>query len=251
MGRVSFSRLGRSEPEAPSIVQPGSASLADPGYWWYRARSRLLRVALGSFVRPGATVVDVGSADGPSVEWLEASARRIPLDVDARGLRRGGLCASALALPFRDATLDALSAFDVVEHFLDEQALLGEFRRVLRPGGRLLLSVPAYQWAWSAFDCDAGHYRRYTRRRMVELLRRTGFEVERATYAFAATLPLFAADRLRARLLRRGPESVSASSLSAGLQRLLERLCGLDQVLLRRWQLPFGSSVFVAATRRG
>ncbi|MDP8931473.1 MAG: class I SAM-dependent methyltransferase [Actinomycetota bacterium] len=232
-------------------MQPASASIANPCYWWYQARSRLLRVALGPFVPRGATLLDVGSADGPSVAWLDGSARRIPLDIDPTGLRAGGLCASALALPLREASLDVVSAFDVVEHFPDDVALLTELHRVLRPGGRLLVSVPAYQWAWSSFDRAAGHYRRYTRRSLLRLLASTGFAVERATYAFAATFPFFAADRLRANLLGGDPENVEASSLPIGFQRLLERLCDVDRVLLRRWELPFGSSVFVAATRRG
>jgi SAM-dependent methyltransferase len=179
--------------------------------------------------------VDIGSADGPSVAWLGA----IPLDRDPRGLA-SGVCADALDLPFPDRSLDGLAAFDVIEHLPDEATLLGEFRRVLRPGGRLLASVPAYQWAWSEFDERAGHQRRYTRRRLTDALRAGGFDVERATYAFSSTLPLFAV----ARLAGRG----TMGTVPAWQDRVLTSLSRVDEFVLGRFDLPFGSSVFAAAT---
>jgi SAM-dependent methyltransferase len=211
----------------------GSGSLRFPDYWWYRARSRLLQQALAPYVREG-TMVDVGSADGPSVGWLQA----IPLDRDPRGLRRG-VCADAQALPFPDGSLDAISAFDVIEHVSDDAMLLAEFRRALKPGGRLLASVPAYQWAWSEFDERAGHQRRYTRPRITEVVRDAGFTIERATYAFFATFPIF----VLARLAGGG----KVGSVSRWQDRLLVGLSRLDEQLLGKFDLPFGSSVFLAA----
>jgi SAM-dependent methyltransferase len=207
-----------------------------------------LRAALGEFVIPNSVIVDVGSADGPSAEWLDEVAWRIPLDNDVRGLGGEGLCASALALPFADSTLDAVSVFDVVEHFPDDLALLGELRRVLRPRGRLLLSVPAYQWAWSSFDVQAGHYRRYTRSRLVEQLHKVGFVIERATYAFAATLPFFVVDRLRARMRGSGALRVARDVHSRWLEQSLLRLTRADEAMLASARLPFGSSLFAAAS---
>jgi SAM-dependent methyltransferase len=80
----------------------------------------------------------------------------VSLDVDPRGLDVGGICGSALALPFADESFDVVAAFDVVEHCDPEAAVLNELARVLTPGGRLLLSVPAYQWAWTRFDDLSG-----------------------------------------------------------------------------------------------
>ena len=226
-----------STPEEGAVRVPeqvaDSASLHFPDYWWYRVRSRLLQRALGGFVPPGV-VIDVGSADSPSVDWLPA----IPLDRNEQALRRG-ICADALRLPFADGTVDGISAFDVVEHFPDDSALLGEFRRVLMPGGRLLISVPAYQWAWSDFDVRAGHHRRYTRDRLVRAVTAAGFVVDRATYAFAATLPLFAV----ARVLGGG----GVGAMPKWQERLLIGLSRVDESLLGRFDLPFGSSVLLAA----
>lgn len=232
------------------MEQPGSGSIQNPAYWWYRVRAELMQLAFAEHIPRGGRVVDVGSADGPSAGWIDALAHRISVDLDPRGLRPGGVCASGDRLPVRDAAVDAVGAFDVIEHFDDDGAIVRELARVLRRGGTLLASVPAYPWAWSTFDVRAGHYRRYTRRRFVALLRSHGFDIRRATYAFGGTFPLFVADRLRARFLGGPGERVSDSKISPRTERLLLGMSALDRRVLRTRDLPFGSSVFVVATKR-
>ncbi len=238
-------------------VQGGSASIGAPGYWWYRVRSDLLRVILSPFIGEPRTVLDVGSADGPSVSWLREHGRRTALDLDPRGLSPGDVCGSAMALPFREGSFDVVSAFDVVEHCEPEGLALAELARVLAPGGRLLMSVPAYRWAWSDFDEANGHHRRYTRPRAVAAVEAAGLEVQRATYAFASTFPLFAAERLqrkiwqwlRGRKRREAADIVSLPPTSPMLEKLLLFLGAVDARLLSGTNLPFGSSVVLVATK--
>jgi SAM-dependent methyltransferase len=234
----------------------GSPSIAQPDYWWYRVRASMLRTVVGPYVPGDADVLDVGSADGPSVGWL-TGMRKVTVDIDPRGLTPGaGVCASALALPFADASFDVVSAFDVIEHCEPEAVVMSELVRVLRPGGALLLSVPAYQWAWSSHDDLNGHHRRYTQSRVVAAAQRSGLVIERATYAFTTTFPFFAAERLARRTVQRlsrqgaAPADVAPlPSIPAVLDRALEALGRVDVRLLRRWDLPFGSSVVVAARK--
>jgi SAM-dependent methyltransferase len=231
-----------SSPTSP----PSSASLRQPDYWWYRARSFLLEASIGP-VSVAARALDVGSADGPSVGWLEAG-HLVSLDVNAQGIAPGGVCGSALALPFRDECFDLVSAFDVLEHCEPESGALKEMHRVLAPRGRLLLSVPAYQWAWSDHDVAAGHHRRYTRGRLVAALERDGFQVDRCTHIFGTTFPMFAAERL-ARRLRPRRDEARLPRPPGPVSGALMGLCRAEKWWLRRRDLPFGSSVVVAATR--
>lgn len=224
-----------------------SPSVSIPTYWWYRARSELLESALGSWLEAGGLVLDVGSADGPSVDWISRRVGSIPLDIDPTGLSKGGVCGSALNLPFADDTFDAATAFDVLEHFPAEGPMLRELARVLRPSGRLLLAVPAYQWAWSSFDERVGHYRRYTRKRLLRALQHHGFAVQHTTYAFAATFPFFVADRLHRRLFRGAKVPSTLPTVPLSLEALLLRLCRIEARLLRRWSMPFGSSTMAVA----
>ncbi|MGB3258205.1 MAG: class I SAM-dependent methyltransferase [Ornithinimicrobium sp.] len=232
-----------------SLQQPGSASIEQPDYWWYTARSDLLRAALAEHVGSPERLLDVGSADGPSVSWLSAP-HHATVDLDPRGLRPGaGVCASALDLPFDDESFDLVCAFDVVEHCEPDSRVLGEFSRVLRPGGRLLLSVPAYQWAWSDHDVRAGHYRRYTKTLLVGAVEQAGYAVRRATYGFAGVFPMFVADRARRRLRPTVGTQVDLPRISAPLQRLLLGLSAAESRVMVRRDLPFGSSVFLAADK--
>ncbi|MGZ4438462.1 MAG: methyltransferase domain-containing protein [Nocardioides sp.] len=238
----------------------GSPSIERPEYWWYRARAELLRVALERYVGSPRRILDVGSADGPSVAWLRGRAQHVSLDLDPRGLQApGGVCGSVLQLPFADGAFDVVTAFDVVEHCDPESRALDELQRVLAPGGRLLMSVPAYQWAWSDHDVANGHYRRYTRRRAVAAVEGAGLVVERATYAFAAVFPMFAGERLlrraRQRVAGTGPQGpadvVEVPQVAPAVERLLMGLTRLDERLLRRRDLPVGSSVLLAAVKPG
>jgi hypothetical protein len=120
-----------------------------------------------------------------------------------------------------------------------------------------LVSVPAYQWAWSEFDVQNHHHRRYSRARLVAAVEAQGLEVVRATYLFAGTFPFFAADRLRSRI--RG-ERPATEQVGDGLPRLPEpgpaiekvlmAATGLDRWLLPHCDLPFGSSVLVVARKQ-
>jgi SAM-dependent methyltransferase len=230
----------------------GSASIAIPTYWWYRARTDLLKEVLQDFVEPGARTLDVGSADGPSVAWLRDSDRHVSLDLDPRGLGANGICGSALALPFEDAAFDIVAAFDVIEHCHPEKVALDEIARVLAPGGRLLMSVPAYQWAWSDFDEQNGHHRRYTRTRAVQAVERSGFAVDRATYAFTSVFPFFVAERVARRARPSSSDTadiVSLPTVPPMIDSMLMGLSRVDGALLRRTNLPFGSSVVLAASK--
>ncbi|HZJ05924.1 MAG TPA: class I SAM-dependent methyltransferase [Nocardioidaceae bacterium] len=235
-----------------TTTQPGSSSLTQPDYWWYRARTDLLKVALESFMGDPVRTLDVGSADGPSVGWMRGSSRRVNLDLNPGGLTPGeGVCGSAMALPFADEVFDVVAAFDVVEHCEQESVAMDELARVLAPGGRMLLSVPAYQWAWTDHDIRAGHFRRYTRRRLVTLVEGAGLSVERATYAFSAVFPFFVAERVLRRLKRRAgrPPDPALAPVTPRVDWLLMALSRLDHRILRDRDLPFGSSVFLAALK--
>ena len=234
--------------------QAGSASITSPGYWWYVARSELLEAALREHVEGAGLALDLGSADGPSAAWFRQAAQRtVSLDIDPRGLGADGVCGSALSLPFADGSFDAVSAFDVIEHCEPEATALAEVRRVLRPGGRFVMSVPAYTWAWTDFDVANGHHRRYTTGRAVAAVERAGFTVQRATYGFAAVFPMFVAERMARKVARRradGPvDIVALPQLPSVLNSTLVRLSRVDRAVLTRRDLPFGSSVFLAATR--
>ena len=152
-------------------------------------------------------------------------------------------------LAFDDALFDLILATDVIEHLPDDRAALAELRRVAAPGGRLLATVPAYQWLWSRHDVSHQHYRRYTLRRLRERLQASGWEPQVWSYFNTALLPPIAAVRLLGRTRGNGDgERPDLELTPPGLNRLLGQPMRLEAALIGRGaRLPAGVSIGLVA----
>ena len=96
-----------------------------------------------------------------------------------------------------DASYDTILLVNVLEHIEDDAAALAEFYRMLKPGGHLLLYVPALSFLFSPLDRLVGHYRRYHKPAMTALVRQAGFEIARVTYCdMLGILPWYLVNRL-------------------------------------------------------
>jgi SAM-dependent methyltransferase len=152
-------------------------------HWWYRERRSLLARELSRLV-PG-TALDVGAAGGGNTRVLlrhgwRAAALEYGKDGAAVCAERGipVLRGDATRLPVAEGSLDAVVAFDVLEHLDDDAAAVGGIVRALRPGGTFLVAVPCDPRLWSAHDVAVGHVRRYTRPELEGLLRGAGLILE-------------------------------------------------------------------------
>lgn len=230
-------------------------------YWWHVGKRALLRSVLEHGVPrdPSRPAVDIGCGAGDSFGMLAPFGRFVGSEVTGElwgpGMERPPrpvLLAEGGALPFADGSLGLCTFFDVLEHVEEEDAFLGEVRRVLRPGGLVLLSVPAYMFLWSEHDVSLHHHRRYVRGTVKGVLARAGFRVLRCTYAFAGILPAVAAYRVLGRLFRRsGEPSSSYVAMPGPLNRLLIRWLAAEAWWLRHADLPFGTSVIALARKEG
>lgn len=153
-------------------------------HWWYAARRRLLRDELASTPAAGLAL-DVGAAGGGNTRVLrDAGWPAVAVEYTETGAaicRRRGLPvvrADAQRLPFHDASAGLAVAFDVIEHLDDDAAALAELHRVLRPGSRLVLAVPADMSLWSAHDVAVDHKRRYSRESLARVVAGAGFTIE-------------------------------------------------------------------------
>jgi SAM-dependent methyltransferase len=159
------------------------------------------------------------------------------------------------ALPFADGQFDLISAMEVIEHVEDDGALLADIKRVLKPGGLLYVTVPAFQFLWGPADVFAHHYRRYDRGALVRRLQQSGFRPRRVSYFSCLLFPAVAAIRLARRPFVRLDE-LSAADLKDQfdfyigprfLNAPLRAIFGSEEMLLRGLDLPFGSSLLAIA----
>jgi SAM-dependent methyltransferase len=232
----------------------------EDSYWWFVGRHHLVLTFLRSVYggRNDLTVLDIGCGTGAMSQKLAPFGNVVSADFSPLALafskRRHltRLCAAdAMRLPFRDNSFDVIVALDILEHLRDDQAALCEFQRVLKPGGRVVATVPAYKSLWSGHDVALMHFRRYVSREVRERFQAAHLKVEKLSYAMTLLFPVVW-------LVRRvfgplaGKESEPKASLvhvPGVMNQLLVKLLSAENALIRHVSLPFGVTVFCMAER--
>lgn len=237
-------------------------------HWWFRGRRYvyigLLKQSLTT-EQPGR-VLDLGCGLGgflPSLQDLGFEVHAADMDADSLlfcSNRGFSSCAEVdcYRLPYPDDSFDWVTMFDVVEHIEDDALLMREVRRVLRPGGRVMISVPAYQFLFANNDVIAQHYRRYTVGGVSRLFKGAGFGVVRNTYTNVFLSPLIIPLVLVMKVMektilanRRSEHTNLSLKLPHFINELLFRVFAAELPLSRRFNLPFGHSVAAIASRDG
>jgi SAM-dependent methyltransferase len=238
-------------------------------HWWYRGRRALVRNALDRYApdqRP-LRILDVACATGMSFRFLADYGEIRGIDISDETIR---LCAQrgidrivkgdAVRLPFAAASFDVVLALDAFEHFDDDIGAMKETFRVLRPGGVLIATVPAFMSLWSPHDDAYHHRRRYRRPQFRERLLQAGFQAERVTYSTMTLFPaVFALRRWRRMSGKddvtdsglRSPTSDFAVSFPAPVEALAGAITSVEVALQRRLDLPFGVSLCAVMRKAG
>lgn len=225
-------------------------------HWWFVGRRRIVLNVLDRHVpeRP-LDVLDAGCGGGATLGHLRARygrARGLELSKEAvayarerdRDVTRG----SIEAMPFEEESFDLALALDVIEHLPDDRPALRELRRVLKPGGRLLVTVPALMMLWGAHDEANGHHRRYTMGTLRCGVKAAGFELVTATYFNTLLFPPILAART---LQSRRPKGAASDVFEVpGLvNRALAEFFALERLVVGRGRLPVGVSALCLARK--
>lgn len=241
-------------------------------HWWFVGRRdiylRLLDPCL-QLASSGADrllrIADMGCGTGVNLDALSRLGNVIGVDVSSTALsfcrerNQYRLCQAPMScLPFRSGSIDLLTAFDVLEHGEDDQAMLSEAFRVCAPGGWALFAVPAYRFMWGDHDVAAHHYRRYTRREIQAKVEATGFRLHRMTYVNSFLFPVSVVFRhtknLWTGLMRVlgqpvKPKSDFRSTAFFWINPTLCRIFTAELHLLKHVDLPFGLSLCCIARK--
>lgn len=261
---MSVSANNLNEPLPREMQQHTYAIMrrVEASHWWFVGRRRIIR----SFVQrlfpdleandeKRARILDVGCGTGANLEMLSEFGVAEGVDVSpealsfcqGRGLENVKLGA-AEALPYDDNSFDLVTGLDVVEHLDDDLAGLKEMRRVLRPGGRTVLFVPAFMFLWGVQDDISNHRRRYTLKELKQVVTEAGFEVERATYVNISFFTPILLGRLLMRATGVRPESENNITIGF-LNGALGKFFAAERGPLRYLNFPFGVSIICVARR--
>jgi len=221
-------------------------------HWWWRVREQILLRRLSS-IFDGATqdvrILDVGCGAGlffdalqqfGTVEGIESD----PVALDRSGRWRGNIFQGELDSSFRPAApYDAILMLDVLEHVPEPGQLLVDARGLLKPHGRLVITVPAFNWLWTRHDEINHHLRRYSSAQLRRVVQGAGLVVTDSTYLFQSLVVPKALVRLKETLFPGDPEvpAMPATRVNAALQKWL-----LTEYAFAAW-LPFGTSLMLLA----
>jgi 2-polyprenyl-3-methyl-5-hydroxy-6-metoxy-1,4-benzoquinol methylase len=227
----------------------------DGEHWWFSARRRIVStlIAAQTDLKPGARILEVGAGTGSNLTMLAQHGRIDAIEPDeaARALasKRGGIAVKGGLLPdgvvLEDGAYDLIVLLDVLEHIEDDKSTLAVLRGKLAPGGRLLLTVPAAPWLWSAHDVAHHHKRRYTAPALRAVLKAGGFRLRHMSHFNSLLFPLIAAARGVGKITRR--EGGDDSMPPAPINMLLEGLFASERHWVTRRSLPFGVSLLAVA----
>ena len=229
---------------------------SDREHWWFRSKAAFVATALRRTARgsPGGSLVDVGAGSGgvtTMLGWdpgrvvvLEGNAALVGHAHRAFGLN--GVRATVDCLPLGDEQVDVVCFLDVLEHLAEPRRALDEAWRVLAPGGRLVVNVPAHEWLWSDADVFLGHVRRYTRRALRGEVRASGFTPRVLTHVFSwLVLPVWLTRRVGKDT---GPQ-LGLDRTSALIDGAAAALTLLERTLVGRVSLPLGTSLLCVAEK--
>ena len=186
----------------PSEDYSGEESNSEANGFWAEERAHVIRKMLSQ--RTINLLWEVGAGNGNAAIPLHKNGVDVvcvePLRSGTLTLVKNGFLtfqATLEALELPDNSIEAIGAFDVLEHLENPEILLGEIFRILSPGGFFVCSVPAYQWLFSDFDISIGHYRRYSRRKLEHLVATSGLNtIEKKSIFGYLILPAFILRRI-------------------------------------------------------
>lgn len=222
-------------------------------HWWFTARRAILSSLIGRLGMPQrARIVEIGCGTGGNLEMLSAFGEVAAMETDdgARAIAlektggrfevRPGRCPHEIPFPAR--SFDLVCLFDVLEHIEEDVATLQAVRALLAPGGRALITVPAYRWLWSAHDEFLHHKRRYSAGELRAKISASGLRIAALSYFNTLLFPLAAAARVRDRLMNH--DRASGTGIPARpVNGLFHRLFSAERFLVGRLPLPFGVSL--------
>jgi SAM-dependent methyltransferase len=228
--------------------------------FWFRARNKLILWALTQYYPGINNFLEIGCGTGYVLSGIEQAFPDLELyasDLHASGLgyadsritRSSLFQMDAREIPFEE-DVDLIGAFDVLEHIADDERVLAEIYRAVRPGGGIILTVPQHQFLWSQADTRACHERRYSADDLKRKVEDVGFTIEMSTSFVFLLLPIMMLSRLIQRDMNSSHDQLAELKIGGLTNLVLEKVLDLERLLIRfGFRLPVGGSRMLIARK--
>lgn len=227
----------------------------EESYWWYKSRRNLIKQLLSK--RRPLKILDIGCGTGKLMEELQAYGQIYGIDASPQAVnfcrRRHLRHVYQVTFPRRHHLnhhrFDVVICLDVLEHIKNDRLAIRTINQLLRPHGKLILTVPAYPWLFSYWDKISGHHRRYSAPQLLSILNNAGFKIIKSSYLYSFLLPIAIPFRfIRNHLFKKSPKS-DFIKLANTVNQLLLSLATIERALLKYANLPFGLSLLCVAEK--
>jgi ubiquinone/menaquinone biosynthesis C-methylase UbiE len=228
-------------------------------HWYFAGKRNLVMSLLADhLVKDKPQILDAGCGTGRTLAELDRHYDVVGMEPNGdalsyasnRGMKR--LVSGSLdQLPFTNEVFDAVTVLDVLEHCDNDCRAMAEIERVLVSEGLLIVTVPSYQWLWSAHDEALHHRRRYTKTSLLMLLEQNGFIVNKISYFNTFVFPLVAIRRLVSKVLKRDSGTADTDAMPpAFVNSTLYGLQSLERACIGLFNFPFGVSLVCVARKK-
>jgi SAM-dependent methyltransferase len=227
----------------------------DSTHWWYRARRDILADYLTREAKlpANARILEIGCGTGHNLPMLAhfGIVEAIEIDPAARMIaaQRIGRAVGEAPLPalpgVERASYDLIAVLDVVEHIKDDVAALKAMAACLKPGGKILITVPAHQWMWSAHDVVNHHHRRYSKKTLRAAIRQAGLRERKLGYFNSLLFPLAATARMVGRMT--GKDDSDDAPPPPLVNSLFEAIFRMERHMVGRVPMSPGVSIITLA----
>jgi len=215
-------------------------------HWWYISRKKRLKIFL-EFLPENLEVLDLGSASGGNTIFMSSLGHKVTsfeyslLGVELQRKKSIPVVhGDARDMPFAESKFDLVVCLDVLEHIYEDNQVLAEIHRVLKPGGKALLSVPQDPSMWSSHDTAVNHVRRYTKIELITKLQLANFDIEQVSNSIIFLKPLI-------RVYRKFSSGSSLRKVNRVVNQILLCICDIEK-RLRVSKFP-GLTLWVVASK--
>jgi len=232
-------------------------------HWWFLGRRKILKSFLKSLDwNTSCKALEIGVGCGQSLYSLyPKNVQLCGMEAYAQNANRASSLGSIpvcmgtvedFPQELKKEQFDCISMFDVLEHIKDDESSLANLHQRLKKEGKLIITVPSYQWLWSTHDEVNHHFRRYTKKNMTKKLQNAHFKIKRATYFNTFLFLPISLFRIICRFLGQKPHNTGSDlDYSFGwFNKVLSKIFGMEAVVLSHLNFPFGVSLFVIAEKK-
>jgi SAM-dependent methyltransferase len=228
---------------------------AEKTHFWFVTRKEYITTNIQKYPPKGKKIADYGGGTGDIAHHLQNAGYEVTLyDYYEEGLKiaksRGIKKVKKIDLnaPLPPKQYDVVCAFDVIEHFENDTALLKQFNKSLKKDGVIYITVPAHPLLWQKTDIIGGHYRRYNRKTMTKLLTETGYEILTVKHFFVMTLPLLLLRKILDKFKIRKQEHEEIK-INKTINNILKFITRIENKILKNSTPKLGGSLFAAARK--